>query len=111
MTKIQMKLNKIYAVESKTRICIGTYIGRVFDDEEDYILKDVIQKNKSKSDVVSYFMRKPRKIKHTAVFTPNDIVYDLEEIKENGKKARHAMEKRALDIVLKRLVNEHFEWL
>jgi hypothetical protein len=103
----KMTVGKIYGVESKTRVCIGTYIGRVFDDEEDYILKDVIQKNKP---FVSYIMRKPRKIKPNAVFTPNDIVYDLEEIKENGQKARQDMEKRALDAVLKRLVNEHFEW-
>ena len=103
-----MRLGKIYAVESRTRLCIGTYIGRVFDDEEDYILKDVIQKNKP---FVSYIMRKPRKIKPNAVFTPNDILYDLEEIKENGQKARQDMEKRALDAVLKRLVNETFEWL
>lgn len=102
-----MTVGKTYAVESRTRLCIGIYIGRVFDDEEDYVLKDVIQKNKP---FVSYFMRKPRKIKHTAVFTPNDIVYDLDEIKENGKKARQNMEQRALNIVLKRLVNEHFEW-
>ena len=102
-----MTVGKIYAVESKTRLCIGTYIGRVFDDEEDYILKNVIQKNKP---FVSYFMRKPRKIKPNSVFTSNDIVYDLEEIRENGKKARQTMEQRALDIVLKRLVNETFEW-
>ena len=79
-----MKVGKVYAVESKTRLCIGTYIGRVFD--EHYVLKDVVQKNKSKNNLVSYFMRKPRKIKPNAVFTPNDIVYDLEEIRENGKK-------------------------
>ena len=102
-----MTAGKIYAVESRNRLCIGTYIGRVFDDEDDYILKDVIQKNKP---FVSYFMRKPRKIKHTAVFTPNDIVYDLEEIRENGKKARQTMEQRALDKILKRIVNENFEW-
>ena len=105
--KVNMKVGKIYAVESRTRLCIGTYIGRVFDDEEEYILKDVIQKNKP---FVSYFMRKPRKIKPNAVFTSKVIVYDLEEIRENGKKARQAMEHRALNIVLKRLVNEHFEW-
>jgi hypothetical protein len=105
--KVQMKVNKIYAIESKTRLCIGTYIGRVFDDDDDYILKDVIQKNKP---FTSYSMRKPRKIKPNAVFTPNDIVYDLEEIRENGKQARHAMERRALDIILKRIVNETFEW-
>jgi hypothetical protein len=106
----KMTVGKIYAVESRTRLCIGTYIGHVFDDDDDYILKDVIQKNKSKNNLVSYFMRKPRKIKPNAVFGPNDIVYDLEEIKENGQKARHTMEHRALNIVLKRLVNETFEW-
>jgi hypothetical protein len=103
----KMTVGKIYAIESKTRLCIGTYIGRVFDDEDDYVFKDIIQKNKP---FVSYFMRKPRKIKHSAVFCSNDIVYDLEEIKENGKNARQSMEKRALNIILKRLVNEHFEW-
>jgi hypothetical protein len=103
----KMIVGKIYGVESKTRLCIGTYIGRMFDDEEDYILKDVIQKNKP---FISYIMRKPRKIKHTAVFTPNDTVYDLEEIKENGKRARQNMEQRALDKIFKKLVNEMFEW-
>ena len=103
----KMTLGKIYAVESRTRLCIGTYIGSVFDDDDDYILKDVVQKNKP---FASYSMRKPRKIKHTAVFTPNDIVYDLEEIRENGQQARQAMEQRALDMILKRLVNENFEW-
>jgi len=102
-----MKVGKIYAVESRTRLCIGTYIGRVFDDEEEYVLKDVIQKNKP---FVSYFMRKPRKIKPNAVFTSKVIVYDLEEIIKKGKKARQAMEQRALDKILKKLVNENFEW-
>ncbi len=105
--KVNMKVGKIYAVESRTRLCIGTYIGRIFDDGEEYILKDVIQKNKP---FISYIMRKPRKIKPSAVFTSKVIVYDLEEIREKGKKARQDMEKRALDIILKRLVNEHFEW-
>lgn len=102
-----MKIGKIYAVESRTRLCIGTYIGRVFDDEEEYVLKDVIQKNKP---FVSYIMRKPRKIKPNAVFTSKVIVYDLEEIRENGQRARQNMEKRSLDMILKRLVNENFEW-
>jgi len=35
----------------------------------------------------------------------------LEEIRENGKKARDAVEQRALDIVLKQVVNENFQWL
>ena len=103
----KMTVGKIYAIESRTRLCIGTYIGCVFDDEDDYILKDVVQKNKP---FVSYIMRKPRKIKHSAVFGQNDIVYDLEEIREKGKQARLAMEQRSLNIILKRLVNEHFQW-
>jgi len=103
----KMTVGKIYAVESRTRLCIGTYIGRIFEDEEDFVLNDVIQKNKP---FVSYFMRKPRKIKPYAVFTTTVVVYDLEEIRENGKKAIEAMEQRALNLVLKRLVNEHFEW-
>jgi hypothetical protein len=35
--------------------------------------------------------------------------YDVYKL-NNAKKARHDMEKRALDMVLKRTVNEHFEW-
>jgi hypothetical protein len=40
----------------------------------------------------------------------NDIVYDLDKIKQDSKKAKESFEKRALNIILKRLVNEHFEW-
>jgi hypothetical protein len=42
----------------------------------------------------------------------NDVYtfHDIDQIKENGKKAIQNMEKRTLDMVLKRLVNEHFEW-
>ena len=43
-------------------------------------------------------------------FRHYDTFYDLEEIKENGKKARQVMEKRSLDIILKSLLNENFEW-
>lgn len=35
--------------------------------------------------------------------------YDVHKL-NNAKKAKYDMEKRALDIILKRLVNEHFEW-
>lgn len=36
--------------------------------------------------------------------------YDLEEIKNNAKRARQQMEQRALNKILKGLVNEHFQW-
>ena len=43
-------------------------------------------------------------------FMYDDYFYDLQEIRDNSRKAREAMEKRALDKILKRLVNENFEW-
>jgi len=42
-----MKYNKIYAVETKTRICIGTYKGYCFDEiDKLYVLTDT--KNETK---------------------------------------------------------------
>jgi hypothetical protein len=43
-------------------------------------------------------------------FMYDDDFYDVEDIKEKGQKARLAMEKRALDKLLKKIVNENFEW-
>lgn len=44
------------------------------------------------------------------VFTNEDIFYDIQEMRDNKMKAIQSMEQRSLDIILKRLVNEHFEW-
>jgi hypothetical protein len=44
-------------------------------------------------------------------FERDDIFYDAEEIKENAQKARQQMECRALNKVLKQIVNEEFQWL
>ena len=44
-------------------------------------------------------------------FYIDDNFYDAEEIRENAQKAREKMEKRALNIILKRIVNEEFQWL
>jgi hypothetical protein len=40
----------------------------------------------------------------------NNIFYDWEEIREKSKRARQQMEQRALNMILKRLVNEEFQW-
>ena len=45
-----------------------------------------------------------------ADFHKTDIFYDVEKVKENSKNAIQNMEKRALNKILKILVNEHFEW-
>jgi hypothetical protein len=43
-------------------------------------------------------------------FERDNEFYDAEEIKENAQKARNQMECRALNKILKQLVNETFEW-
>jgi hypothetical protein len=46
-----------------------------------------------------------------AIFTKNVYTFhDVDKVKENAKRAIQRMEKRALDMILKRIVNEHFEW-
>ena len=45
------------------------------------------------------------------IFMYYDDFYDIEEIKLKAKMARQTMEQRSLDMILKRLVNEHFQWL
>ena len=44
-------------------------------------------------------------------YTDDDEFYDVKEIRENSQKAIQQMEQRSLNMILKRLVNEEFEWL
>ena len=39
-----------------------------------------------------------------------NIFYDIEQIRENSQKAKYNMEQRALKKILKKLVNEDFQW-
>jgi hypothetical protein len=43
-------------------------------------------------------------------FDRDDKFYDAEEIREKAQKARQQMEHRSVNIILKKLVNEEFEW-
>ena len=40
----------------------------------------------------------------------NNIFHDWEEIREKSKRARQQMEQRSLNMILKKLVNEEFQW-
>ena len=40
----------------------------------------------------------------------DDDFYDVEKIKESAQWARQTMEHRSLNMILKKLVNEEFEW-
>ena len=44
-------------------------------------------------------------------FERDDTFYDAEEIREKAQKSRQQMECRALNKILKQIVNETFEWL
>jgi hypothetical protein len=52
-----------------------------------------------------------RRITHFYSFHEEDYYYDPEKIEENAQKARQQMEQRSLNMILKKVVNEHFEWL
>ena len=43
-------------------------------------------------------------------YTPDDEFYDVQKIRENAQKAIQTMEQRTLNIILKRLVNDEFQW-
>jgi len=51
-------------------------------------------------------------IRNDLLFVPNDTYtfHNIDQVKENKKKAIQNMEKRSLDLILKRLINEQFEW-
>jgi hypothetical protein len=40
----------------------------------------------------------------------NEIYYDWDKIRDDARNARHNFEQRALNQILKRLINEEFEW-
>ena len=73
--------------------------GMIFNDYQKAIDVDVININMN-------FTRGT----YRHLFFEEDYYYDAEKIRENAILAKQSMEQRALDIILKRLVNEHFEW-
>ena len=86
----------------------GTFRG-VHRIQDKYIFVDVIQR---KSEPMGH-SNHCSMIRSDMVFFPKDVYtfHNITTVKENGKKAIQNMEKRALDKILKILVNEHFEWL
>jgi len=64
--------------------------------------------------LLSYFTNvsslKPLEYLGDGNFGKTEIYYEVDKIKENSKKARQQMEKRAIDIVLKSILNEDFIW-
>jgi hypothetical protein len=105
---MQLKYNTTYAVDAEHETFIGIYRGDISNKcfpPYRNILWNVTVRIKQKTN------RKSTPILVQFVSINNtDIVYDLDKIKQNSKKAKESFEKRTLNIILKRLVNEHFEW-
>ena len=92
----------------------GTFRG-VHSIKNNLIFVDVIQKKTDPEELFIYLGhigRYTALIRKNLMFLPKDVYtfHDVDQVKENKKKAIENMEKRTLDMVLKRLVNEHFEW-
>ncbi len=108
LLKMQLKVNTVYAVDSEHETFIGTYRGHVSNNyikSFKNILWDVKVRIKQKTN------RKPDPILVQYVtINKNDIVYDLDKIKQDATQARQNMEQRALNMILKGIVNEEFEW-
>jgi hypothetical protein len=89
----------------------GTFRGeyqRYFENAPNLIFVDCVQIVDTNS--LSYGLMNLDHWKNRADFRKTDIFHDIEKVKENSKYAVQNMEKRSLDIILKRIVNEQFQW-
>lgn len=101
---MDLREGTIYAIRYKfdnNRIFVGTFKHCIKDKRSNKI-------NANFENVTTHYSR--HVLVELSFYNYTDYnYYDVHKI-NNAKKARHDMEKRALDQVLKRLVNEHFEW-
>jgi hypothetical protein len=111
LLKMQLKIGTVYAVDSEHETFIGTYRGdisnRYFPPFRN-LLWDVKVRIKNKSHIIKSISQ-PILVQYVSI-NKNDIVYDLDKIKHSAKKSIESFEQRTLNIILKRLVNENFEW-
>jgi hypothetical protein len=107
---MQLKIGTVYVVDSAYETYIGTYRG-VMNNKYFPPYKNVLcdVKAKIKNNSKSVIPSNPILVQYISIHK-DDIVYDLDKIKQVAKKAKETFEKRALDKILRRLVNEEFEW-
>ncbi len=108
---MQFKIGTVYAVDSEYETYIGTYRGPInnkYFPAYMNVLWDVKMRIKNKSNK-SKTKTDPILVQNVSILK-NDTVYDLSKIKDTARKARESFEKRSLDQILKKLINEHFEW-
>lgn len=91
----------------------GTFRG-LHSIKNNIIFINVIEHKTYPEEIIylGHRVRQTALIRNDVVFFPKGVYtfHSVDEVKENGKKAIQNMDKRSLDMILKRLVNEHFEW-
>jgi hypothetical protein len=114
----RLKENRIYVVEIPyhtftryngkryTAFGKGIYRGEYGKGPRHYFLWDVTVYLRNTNIT---FTREDEDYLGALSLDTNDI-YDLQEIRDNAQRARQQMEQRSLNIILKRLVNEEFQW-
>lgn len=113
---MQFKIGTTYVADSEYETYIGTYRGVVnnkYFPPYKNVLWDVKVRIKNKLNDKSYSVwntkSEPIIVNYVSI-NKNDIIYDLDKIKQLAKRARQEMEQRSLNMILKRLVNEEFKW-
>ena len=94
----------IYKNKNQVKIYSGIYYGDYYSSQQ-YLFGNVGRVNKPYN--VKYAI-KPLKI-----FSQSDQYikfYKMQQILEKSKEAKENMEKRALNTILKKLINEEFYW-
>jgi len=107
---MQLKIGTMYAAVSEYETYIGTYRGTVnnkYFPTHKNVLWDV--KVRIKSNKKSQVISKPILVNFVSIHK-DDILYDFDKIKQMAKKAKESFEQRALDKILKRLIDELFVW-
>jgi hypothetical protein len=99
-----------YKEEKLLNFYKGTFEGVHYYDKLIFI--DVVEIKSESCDLSGNSCRFSSILRCNLLFLPKNLYtfHDVEKVKENGKRAIQSMEKRALDMILKRLVNDDFEW-
>lgn len=90
-----------------------TYIVKREKDNKTDIIKGIFVS--TVPDSLSVLMRSMTKRSLPGIYYygfchKTDIYYDWDKIRDDARKARYAFEQRSLNQILKRLINEEFEW-
>ena len=85
----------------------GTYKGEYAKGPRHYYLWDVTVYLRNTNIT---FTRDDENYLGALLLESKDIFYDWAKIRDNSQKAKQQMETRALNMILKRLVNEEFQW-